>query len=310
MMAVTAAKVKELRALSGAGMMDCKKALTESAGDMDGAVDWLRTKGLAAATKKSGRAAAEGLIGVSVSADGKSASLVEVNAETDFVARNEQFQKYVESVAARVTSDDVADVAVINYPHSDRNIGDELTHMISVIGENMHLRRAASVSVTEGAVAAYMHSAVREGLGRIGVVVGLTSKGDTAKLAALAKNIAMHIAASKPVALTREGIEAAAVERERVVLKTKAEESGRPADIIEKMVDGGIRKYYAEVVLMEQLYILDPKKKIEDVVADLAKELGEAVTLTNYAYFVLGDGIEKKEEDFAAEVAATMGRSS
>ncbi|MDC0344713.1 translation elongation factor Ts [Alphaproteobacteria bacterium] len=306
-MTVTAALVKELRARSGAGMMDCKKALAETSGDLDGAVDWLRTKGLAAAAKKSGRAAAEGLIGASISADGLTGRLVEVNSETDFVSRNEQFQKYVEDVADLTDTADMDALKGKNYPGSERNVGDELTHLISVIGENMNLRRAAHVAVKQGVVSAYVHNVARDGLGKIGVLVALESAGDQAILGKAAKQIAMHVAASKPLALSREDLDPQVIERERAVLIEQAQSSGKPKEIAEKMVEGRLRKYYEEVVLLEQVFIMDTDKKIADVVADAAKEANADVALTHYASFILGEGVEKKEEDFAAEVAATRG---
>ncbi len=303
---ITAQLVKELRERSGAGMMDCKKALAENNGDMDAAIDWLRTKGLAAAAKKAGRIAAEGLVGVA--AQGTKAVIVEVNAETDFVARNESFQEFVRKVAEIGLSQggDLAKSAGAAFPGTGRNVQDELAHRIATIGENMSLRRMAQVSVSQGAVATYIHSATAPGLGRIGVLVGLESTGDQAKLLELGRQIAMHIAATNPLALTSSELDPAVVERERTVLVEQAKESGKPANIIDKMVEGRIRKFYEEVVLTEQVFVIDGETRVGKVVENAAKTIGAPVKLTGFIRYALGEGIEKQQTDFAAEVAATV----
>jgi len=302
---ITAAMVKELRETTGAGMLDCKKALVEANGNMDEAVDWLRKKGLASAAKKSSRIAAEGLVAVKI--DGNKGAVVEVNSETDFVAKNEIFQAYVEDAAsvALLCNGDVE--AMKNHKGSDgKTFGERLTDMIARIGENMNLRRAKVVSVNKGLVCSYIHNAARDGLGKIGVLVALESDGDKAKLAELGKHIAMHIAATAPISLDVAHVDPAAVEHEKSIFAEQAAASGKPANIIEKMIEGRIRKFYEEVVLEEQAYIMDPDKKVKAVVADAAKELGADVKLTDYAFFKLGDGLQKKEEDFAAEVNAQL----
>lgn len=306
MAAFTAADVKALREKTGAGMMDCKSALTESKGDMDAAVDWLRKKGLAKAAKKAGRVAAEGLVGVVAS--GTRGAVIEVNAETDFVGRNEMFQKFVGD-AARIALDnggDMVKVAAAPYPGTGRDVQGELTHLIATIGENMSLRRAGMLSVSDGVVASYMHNKVAPDLGKIGVLVALESTGDKAKLEALARQLAMHVASANPQSLTVADLDKASVERERAVLTEKAGQSGKAADIVAKMVEGGIRKFHQEVVLLEQAFIMDGKTKVSKVVDDAAKQVGAPVRLAGYLRFGLGEGIEKKSEDFAAEVAAQL----
>ncbi|CAN5411612.1 translation elongation factor Ts [soil metagenome] len=303
---ITASLVKELREKTGAGMMDCKKALNEVAGDLEKAVDWLRTKGLSAASKKASRVAAEGLVGVA--ANGTRGAVVEVNSETDFVGRNEQFQKFVAGVTqlALDNGGDLAKVASSPFPGSGRDVQGELANMIATIGENMSLRRAASLSVSDGVVVAYTHNAVAPDLGKIGVLVALESDGDKAKLAALAKQLAMHVAATNPQSLTVAELDQAAIERERGVLTEKAGQTGKAADIIAKMVDGGLRKFHQEVVLLEQAFVIDGKTKVSKVVDDAAKQVGAPVRLAGFLRFALGEGIEKKSEDFAAEVAAQL----
>jgi elongation factor Ts len=303
---ITASLVKELREKTGAGMMDCKKALNEVQGDLEKAVDWLRTKGLSAASKKAGRVAAEGLVGVA--ANGTKGAVIEVNAETDFVGRNEQFQKFVGAVTklALDNSGDLAKVAAAPFPGTGRDVQGELTNMIATIGENMSLRRAASISVSDGVVMAYTHNAVAPDLGKIGVLVALESTGDKAKLAALAKQLAMHVAAASPQSLTVADLDQAAIERERAVLAEKAGQSGKAADIIAKMVEGGLRKFHQEVVLLEQAFVMDGKTKVAKVVDEAAKLVGAPVRLAGFLRFGLGEGIEKKSEDFAAEVAAQL----
>lgn len=303
---ITASQVKELREKTGAGMLDCKKALVESGADIEAAVDWLRKKGLSAAAKKSGRVAAEGLI--AVAAEGTKAVVVELNAETDFVARNEQFQALAENianVALATGKDDVEALKSAAYPGGG-TVQDAVTSAIATIGENMTLRRAALLSVKNGFIATYIHSAIRDGLGKIGVLVAVETTSTDAKVKELGKQIAMHVAAAKPDALTREGVDASKLEREKSVLKDQAIASGKPAEIAEKMVEGRIRKFYEEVVLLEQLFVMDGKSKVSDVVVEVSKEVGAPIAITGYTLFVLGEGIEKEESDFAAEVAAAV----
>lgn len=300
---ITAQLVKDLRDKTGAGMMDCKKALVEAAGDLEAAVDWLRKKGLSAAAKKAGRVAAEGL--VAVAGNGATAAVVEVNAETDFVGRNAQFQQAVAQIAqiALTGNGDVEALKVAAYPGTGRNVQDELTNLIATIGENMSLRRVAKLSVGQGLVASYVHNAVVPGVGKIGVLVALESSADQAKLAELGKQIAMHVAAAAPQALTTADVDPAKLEREKAILTEQAAGSGKPAEIIAKMVEGRIRKYYEEVVLLEQVYAIDGETKISKVMENAAKTLGAPVKLAGFARFQLGEGIEKEQSDFAAEVA-------
>jgi elongation factor Ts len=298
---ITAALVKDLREKTGAGMMDCKKALTETGGAFEAAVDWLRKKGLAAAAKKAGRVAAEGL--VAVAADGAAGAVVEVNAETDFVARNEQFQGFVRSVAAAALAkgDDIDALKAAK--------GAELTQLIATIGENMSLRRAKRLAVKAGVVASYLHNQAAPGLGRIGVLVALESAAPRDKLAALGRSLAMHVASAKPEALTQAEVDPKALERERNVLAEQARASGKPEAIVAKMVEGRLRKYYEDVVLMEQTYLGPPlgegEMKIAKVIETASKQLGAPVKVTGFVRFALGEGIEKAASDFAAEVAAT-----
>ncbi|MEN8721566.1 MAG: translation elongation factor Ts [Alphaproteobacteria bacterium] len=307
MAAITAALVKELREKSGAGMMDCKKALAENDGNMDAAVDWLRSKGLAAAAKKSGRVAAEGL--VAIATEGNKGVVVEVNSETDFVARNDTFQNFA-STAAQVALGGALDVEALgaaDFPGAGKTVSEQLTEMVGTIGENMSLRRVSGLEVSEGVVAGYMHTAAAPGLGKIGVLVALESSGDTAVLEATGKQIAMHVAATNPMAVTTEEMDPEAVERERAVLVEQARESGKPDNIIEKMIEGRMRKFYEEVVLLKQAYVIDPDLTVEKALEAAGKEAGAPIKLTAIARFALGEGIEKKEEDFAAEVAAVAG---
>jgi elongation factor Ts len=304
---VTAATVKELRERTGAGMMDCKKALGEASGDMEAAIDWLRTKGLAAAAKKAGRTAAEGLVGVSVR--GSRGAVVEVNSETDFVSRNEQFQEFVRTVAGLAldqADDDVDALLRASWPGGG-TVEEKLTSNIATIGENQSVRRVAGVEVGQGTVVSYVHNAVVSGLGKIGVLVGLESSGDKSALNTLGKQLAMHIAAANPLALRGEDLDPGLIERERAIAKEKALETGKPAEIAAKMVDGAIAKFRKENALLSQLFVMDNKTKVEDVIAAQAKEIGAPVTLKAYVRFQLGEGIEKKESDFAAEVAAAAG---
>lgn len=303
---ITASMVKTLRESTGAGMMDCKKALAETDGDMDAAIDWLRKKGLAAAAKKAGRIASDGL--VAVVATGAKGAVVEVNAETDFVARNETFQSFVRNVAdvALAADGDAAAIMGADFPGSGRTVEEELTHNIATIGENMSFRRARTLSVENGVVASYIHSATAPGLGKIGVLVALESSGDAGKLEALGKQLAMHVAAARPEALTTDDVDPSSLERERDVLVEQARASGKPENIIEKMVEGRLRKFYEEVVLLEQVFVVDGETKVSKVVANAAADVGAPVALTGFARFELGEGIEKKEDDFAAEVAAAV----
>jgi len=298
---ITAALVKELREQTGAGMMDCKRALIEAEGDMDAAVDWLRKKGLSAAAKKSGRVAAEGLIGVA-SAPNR-AAMVEVNAETDFVARNEAFQALVQGVAqvALVVGEDVEAIKAADFPGSGRSVAEEITHAIATIGENMALRRARVLTVTQGVVATYVHNALKPGLGKIGVLVAIESGSEFEALETLGRQVGMHVAATRPEALDTSAVDPAALEREKAVLSEQARASGKPDAIIEKMVEGRIRKYYEEVVLLEQVWVHDGESRVQAVM----KKAG--ADLTGFARFQLGEGIEKPSGDFAAEVAAAAG---
>jgi elongation factor Ts len=291
---ITAALVKELREISGAGMMDCKKALVETSGDKEAAVDWLRKKGLAAAAKKSGRVAADGLVGIV--AEGNQGALVEINCETDFVARNEQFQGFVAAVAKlALKASDLEALKAMQLPGEGLTVAEKLTQLVATIGENMQLRRTAKLSVGNGAVAAYMHNAVVPGLGKIGVLVGIESTGDTAKLTALGKQVAMHVAAAKPLALSADQLDKAAVDRERAIYAEQAAASGKPAEIVGKMVEGRLRKYYEEVVLLEQAYVHDDKVRVKQAVDQAAKELGAPVKVAGFVRFALGEGIDKEQ---------------
>ena len=305
MMSVTAALVKELREKSGAGMMDCKKALNETNGDMDAAIDWLRTKGLAAAAKKSGRVASEGLVAISVS--GTLGALVELNSETDFVSRNDEFQTFAKTLSSlALKASDIEALKAMDYPNTGRTVAEELTHKIATVGENMSLRRMEKVSVESGAIVPYIHNATADGLGRIGVLVGLSSSADKTVLSGLGKQIAMHIAATTPASISVDDLDPEMVARERDVLIEQAKASGKPQEIAEKMVEGRLRKYYEEVVLLEQTFVIDGETKVGNVIEAVAKGAGADIKLTHFAHFILGDGIEKEESDFAAEVAATL----
>ncbi len=300
---VTAGMVRELRDATGAGMMDCKKALVEAGGEMDAAIDWLRKKGLSAAAKKSGRVAAEGLVGV---ASGPNvAAMVEVNAETDFVARNENFQNFVAEVAGLALSvgEDVEALKAATYPGTQHSTQEELTKLIATIGENMTIRRARVLRVEEGSVATYMHNSVKPGLGKIGVLVALEGKNEMHVMETLGRQIGMHVAATRPEALDVDAVEPSALEREKAVLTEQAMASGKPEAVIQKMVEGRIRKYYEEIVLLEQVWVHDGESRVKAVVSKLG------LTLSGFARFHLGDGIEKQVTDFAAEVAATAGVS-
>jgi len=303
---ITASAVKELRERSGAGMMDCKKALTENNGDMEAATDWLRAKGLAAAAKKSSRTAAEGLVGVAVA--GTKGVAVEVNSQTDFVAKNDIFQGFVRDVTA-IALDKGDDIdALKSAPmNAGGSVEEVLTANIATIGENQVLRRAKRVEVTNGAVIPYVHNAAAPGLGKIGVLVALESDAGVDVLEPLGKQIAMHIAAAFPLALDESGLDQETLERERAIATEKAAESGKPADIIAKMVEGSVKKFAKENALLSQLFVMDGKTPVSDVIAKVAKDAGATITLTDYVRFQLGEGIEKEEGDFAAEVAAAAG---
>ena len=305
---ITASMVKDLRDRTGAGMMDCKKALGETGGDMETAVDWLRTKGLASAAKKAGRTAAEGLVGVHVAST--RGTVVEVNSETDFVAKNDQFQGFVRTVTGMASThgEDVELLLAALYPERDgMSVKDVLTHNIATIGENQSLRRAKIVEVSEGVVVSYVHNAVVSGLGKIGVLVGLQSSAPAEVLEPLGRQIAMHIAAANPLALDENGLDPAVVERERAIAREKAAGSGKPAEIVEKMIEGGVKKYRQENALLTQIFVIDGKSKVGDVVAAAAKAAGTPIAVTEFVRFQLGEGIEKAATDFAAEVAAASG---
>ncbi|HEX6377344.1 MAG TPA: translation elongation factor Ts [Allosphingosinicella sp.] len=303
---ITAATVKELRERTGAGMMDCKKALGETRGEMEAAVDWLRAKGLAAAGNRAGKTAAEGLVGVAV--EGHRGAIVEVNSETDFVARNEQFQDFVRTVTglALAGSGTVEGLLAAQWPEGG-TVEDKLTHNIATIREHQTLRRSAVLQVANGVVVSYVHNAVAPGLGKIGVLVALEGEGDKAALETLGKQLAMHIAAASPLALTGEALDPSLIERERAIASEKAAESGKPAEIVAKMVEGAMAKFRKENALMSQLFVMDNKTRVEDVIAAEAKRTGSAISLNAYVRFQLGEGIERKESDFAAEVAAASG---
>ena len=303
---ITATLVKDLREKTGAGMMDCKRALGETSGDVEQAVDWLRKKGLAAAAKKAGRIAAEGLVGVATTA--RAGALVEVNSETDFVARNDAFQVFVRA-ATELTlekGDDIDTLRTQPYPGTGRNLGEELAHLIATIGENMTFRRARRLQVKNGAVVSYVHSAVAPGIGKIGVLIALESEAAGDGVAALGRQLAMHVAAANPLYLDVASVDKVTLEREREILRDQARQSGKPEAIIEKMVEGRLRKFYEESVLLEQVYVIDGETRVGKVVEAAAKELGSPVRVAGYVRFKVGEGIEKKESDFAAEVAAQL----
>ena len=301
-MDITAGMVKQLRDATDVGMMDCKKALVENNGDMEAAIDWLRTRGLSKAAKKADRIAAEGLVGIA--ADGKKAAVVEVNSETDFVARNEQFQTIVDNIAklALDADGDAAKLGEMPFPGAGHSVSAELNEAIAKIGENMNLRRTEVVSVTDGVVESYVHNAVKAGLGKIGILVALESTGDKAALATLGKQLAMHIAATNPLSIDPEDLDQDVVARERSIILEQVKESGKPADIAEKM-----RKYFEEVTLLAQTFVIDGETKVRDAIKNAEKDVGAPIKLTKFVRYALGEGIEKAESDFAAEVAATAG---
>jgi elongation factor Ts len=303
---VTAALVKELRERTGAGMMDCKRALDDTRGDLEGAVDWLRKKGLAAAAKKAGRIAAEGLIGVATKK--LAGAVVEVNSETDFVARNKDFQAFVRAVG-ELAVDGAGELEALlrtAYPDTGRNVEEELTQLVATIGENLVLRRVKRLAVEDGMVASYVHNSLGPGIGKIGVIVALASTAAAEPLAALGKQLAMHVAAASPLYLDIASVPAAALERERTVLFEQARATGKAEGIIERTVEGRLRKFYEEFVLLEQIFVVDQKTKIANVVETAAKEAGAPIRVTGFARFALGEGIERQRTDFAAEVAAQL----
>ena len=305
---ITAALVKELRDKTGVGMMDCKKALVETAGEIEDAVDWLRKKGLAAAAKKGGRVAADGLIGVAV--EGRAGAVVEVNSETDFVARNDAFQEFVTTVAALAlesgsgTTEDLQGVA---YPDSGRNVGEQLSHMISTLGENMILRRVSLCRAESGILASYIHNTLAPGLGKIGVLMSVETSAGGAELETLAKQLAMHVAATNPQSVSSAEIDPAVLERERAILGDQARASGKPDDIVDKIIEGRLRKFYEEVCLLDQTFVIDGETKVSQVLDAAGKELGSPIAVKGFVRIALGEGVEKKDDDFAAEVAAAAG---
>ncbi|PBC08999.1 translation elongation factor Ts [Mesorhizobium sp. WSM3859] len=304
-MTISAAQVKELRDLTGAGMMDCKAALNETNGDMEAAVDWLRKKGISKADKKAGRTAAEGLIGVDSGV--REAAVVEVNSETDFVARNAAFQEIVANVAKVALACGATEaVAAAKYPGSDKSVTDTIKDAVGTIGENMGFRRSAKLTVPHGAVATYVHNAVADGLGKLGVLVAIETTGNEHAANAFARQVAMHVAASNPVALSAEEVDPALVEREKAIFSDQARQSGKPEAIIEKMVEGRLRKFYEEVVLLKQAFVLNPDITVEKALKDAEKEIGAPAKITAYLRYALGEGIEKETTDFAAEVAAAV----
>ena len=305
-MSISAAQVKQLRDMTGAGMMDCKAALAETNGNMEEAVDWLRKKGIAKADKKAGRTAAEGLIGVA--ADASSAVVVEVNSETDFVARNDAFQQMVRNIAEVALTTDGSDEAVAEarYPASTKNVSDTIKDAIGTIGENMSFRRSAKLSVAKGAVANYVHNGVADNLGKMGVLVAIETEGNADAARGFARQVAMHVAATNPLALTAEEVDASAVEREKAIYADQARQSGKPENIIEKMVEGRMRKFFEEVVLLKQSFVMNPDVTVEQALKDAEAEIGAPAKITGFVRFALGEGIEKEESDFAAEVAAAV----
>jgi elongation factor Ts len=304
---ISANLVKQLRDQTGAGMMDCKTALKETGGDLEEATDWLRKKGLAAAAKKAGRLTSDGLIGVQVEA--RRGAMVEVNSETDFVARNETFQELVRAIAALAprAGGDLDALLRLRMPESGRSVADEITHAISLVGENINLRRTAAVEVDEGVVGSYVHAALAPGLGKIGVLVGLRSAGDALQLATLGRQVAMHVAAARPVAVSVDRLDPTLVERERAIYAEQARASGKPDNIIDKIVDGRMRKYHEEVVLLEQPFVIDPDLKVRDALDRLAETLGSSIAVTGFVRFALGEGLTPKPTNLADEVAQLAG---
>lgn len=299
-MKITAAVVKGLRDKTGAGMMDCKRALVATGGDIEAAVDWLRKQGVAVATKKAGRAASDGLIGVAVAQ--RKAAIVEINSETDFVARSDAFQETVRAIAT-VALDSGTDLEALKseaYPGADGTVADSLFQLVAKVGENIQLRRVAGLTVEQGALAAYVHGALAPGLGRIGVLVALESEGDAGKLAAFGKRVAMHVAAARPKALTRNDVSPAALERERAVLAEQTRASGKPENIVEKMIEGRLRKFYEEVVLLDQVYVIDGKSKLSEAIEEAARDIGAPIRISGFVRFALGEAVGADELDGAA----------
>jgi elongation factor Ts len=305
-MSISAAQVKELRELTGAGMMDCKAALAETNGDMEAAVDWLRAKGISKADKKASRTAAEGLVGVDTGL--REAVVVEVNSETDFVARNPQFQDLVRNVSkvALAHGGDHARTLAAKYPHSDKSVSETIKDAVGTIGENMSFRRSARLGVEHGAVATYVHNSVGDNLGKLGVLVAIETAGKADAAHAFARQVAMHVAATNPLALTPEEVDAAAVERERAIFAEQARASGKPENIIEKMVEGRLRKFYEEVVLLKQAFVINPDLTVEKALKEAEKDIGAPARITGFVRYALGEGIDKETTDFAAEVAAAV----
>ncbi len=306
---ITAALVKDLRERTGAGMMDCKKALVENNGDMEASIDWLRAKGLSKAAKKADRAAAEGLVAIATRKDGAgmTASVIELNAETDFVARNELFQNAARATAKAGLDADGVDAVIAARTADGEVIGDMVTHLIATIGENMMVRRAARFVVSQGAIGAYIHNAVAPELGKIGVLVAIEGAGDQAAIQELGRKIAMHVAATNPLSLSTDDLDQANVERERAVFTEQALASGKPEGVVEKMVEGRIRKFYEEVVLLKQAFVMNPDQTVEQLVEATGKELGSPLKVQGFVRLALGEGVEKEVSDFAAEVASMTG---
>jgi elongation factor Ts len=307
MAAITAGLVKQLRDQTGAGMMDCKAALTETAGDLEAAVDWLRKKGLAAAAKRASRVASQGLIGLA--AAGRRGALVEVNSETDFVARNQDFQALVRAVAelALAAGGDLDRLKGASLPDGGRTVADEIANAVAVIGENINLRRSAAIEVGEGVVGTYVHGALAPGLGTIGVLVGLQSAGDPERLAALGKQLAMHVAAARPQAVTVDSLDAATLQRERAIYAEQARGGGKPDNIVDKIVEGRLRKFYEEAVLLEQAFVIDPDLKVADAIDRVAEETGSSIVVTDFVRFALGEGLSGPSPNLAEEVAQLAG---
>jgi len=305
-MSISASQVKELREITGAGMMDCKAALAETNGDMEAAVDWLRKKGISKADKKAGRTAAEGLVGVASA--GAKAVVVEVNSETDFVARNDAFQDLVRNVAtvALDTDGSTEAVAAATYPGSSKSVTEAIKDAVATIGENINFRRSAALTVPQGVVATYVHNGVSDGLGKMGVLVAIETSGDADAAQAFGRQVAMHVAATNPMALTPADLDPAAVEREKAIFSDQARQSGKPENIIEKMVEGRLRKFYEEVVLLSQAFVINPDLTVEAALKEAEKTIGAPAKITGFVRFALGEGIEKEESDFAAEVAAAV----
>jgi elongation factor Ts len=305
---ITAALVKQLREQTGAGMMDCKAALKEADGDLDAATDWLRTKGLAAAAKKAGRIAADGLIAVQV--EDRRGALVEVNSETDFVARNEDFQELVRQIAALAPAagGDLGRLLASRVPATGQSVADQITQTVAKIGENINLRRTAVLDLGEGVIGSYVHAALAPGLGKIGVLVGLQSAGDPEQLAALGKQLSMHIAASRPLAVSVDRLDAATIQRERAIYAEQARASGKPDNILDKIVDGRMRKFYEEAVLLEQPFVIDPDLKVKDAIDRTAEASGSSIVVTEFVRYALGEGLETPPSNLAEEVATLAKR--